>query len=403
MMAESEFSQQVSVAEGDCLQVMQSLKPNTVDLIYLDPPFFTNRIHKLSNRSGTANFSFNDIWADSVEYAEFLASRLQRMRELLKPSGSLFFHCDKSASHLIRALLDQTFGAENFQSEIIWYYKRWSNSRTGLLPAHQTIFFYSKTDNFKFNKTYEKYSNTTNVDQILQKRVRGATGKAAYALDANGEAILGIEKPGVPLSDVWEMPYLNPKARERTGYPTQKPLHLLERVISLVTDPGDLVLDPFCGSGTTIVAAQLLNRRALGIDVSKDAVDLANSRLREPVKSVSNLLEAGKESYNTANQDSMALLTGLDVTPIHRNAGMDAILKEFYMGRVVPIRVQKEGETLGKAAAQLLKASEKKQALKAILIQTSANEPHDSLPSLPEWLIVIKSPASSIREKLESI
>lgn len=158
----------------------------------------------------------------------------------------------------MRIILDDEFGESNFRSEIIWAYKRWSNAKKGLLSGHQTIFFYSKTDNFKFNTMYTEYSPTTNVDQILQERVRNSAGKASYKYDKKGDIVIAKEKKGVPLSDVWEIPFLNPKARERTGYPTQKPVELLEKIIKISTDEGDSVFDPFCGSGTTLVAAKIL-------------------------------------------------------------------------------------------------------------------------------------------------
>jgi site-specific DNA-methyltransferase (adenine-specific) len=138
--------------------------------------------------------------------------------------------------------MDKVFGRENFQSEIIWSYKRWSNAKKGLLNAHQVIFFYSKTKNFKFNTLYTDYSATTNLDQILQDRERDENGKSVYKKDENGNVVLGKEKKGVPLSDVWEIPYLNPKAKERTGYPTQKPVLLLNQILNIVTHEGDLVV-----------------------------------------------------------------------------------------------------------------------------------------------------------------
>ena len=160
--------------------------------------------------------------------------------------------CDKSTSHLIKLILDKIFGPENFQSEIIWHFRRWSNSKKGLLPAHQTIFFYSKTSEFKFNSFYQEYSPSTNIDQIMQKRVRDSRNKAVYARDEHGDIIGSGGKKGVPLSDVWEIPFLNPKAKERVGFPTQKPILLMNRIIELVTNENDVVLDPFCGSGTTL-------------------------------------------------------------------------------------------------------------------------------------------------------
>ena len=187
--------------------------------------------------------------------------------------------------------MDEIFGSDYFQSEIIWTFKRWSNSKIGLLPAHQNIFFYSKTSNFKFNKIFTDYSYTTNIDQILQNRKRDEFGKSVYDNDENGDIKLNLEKKGVPLSDVWDIPFLNPKANERVGYPTQKPVILLKKIIELVTSEGDLVVDPFCGSGTTLVAAKLLNRNFIGIDISEDAVELANNRVANPMETRSNLLK----------------------------------------------------------------------------------------------------------------
>lgn len=163
------------------------------------------------------------------------------------------------------------FGSENFRSEIIWHYRRWSNSQRGLLLAHQTILYYTKSDQFTFNEMWTEYSPATNVDQILQRRSRDEFNKSVYDRDEDGNVIANGSKRGVPLSDVWDIPFLNPKAKERTGYPTQKPLSLLERIITLTTNEGDCVVDPFCGSGTTLVAAQSLGRTAIGVDVSEDA------------------------------------------------------------------------------------------------------------------------------------
>ncbi|HQU43549.1 MAG TPA: site-specific DNA-methyltransferase, partial [Pirellulales bacterium] len=233
-------------------------------MVYLDPPFFTNKVHRLGPRDRSREFSFEDLWSTAREYGKFLFERLLEMRRILSNDGSLFFHCDRNAVHLVRALLDDVFGSENFRSEIIWHYRRWSNSQRGLLPAHQTILYYTKTDAYLFNEEFTDYSPATNVDQILQRRSRDGSNKSVYDRDEQGEVVLSGAKRGVPLSDVWDIPLLNPKAKERAGYPTQKPLLLLERIVRLVTNEGDRVLDPFCGSGTTLVAAQSLNRAAVG-------------------------------------------------------------------------------------------------------------------------------------------
>ncbi|CAA6812029.1 MAG: DNA modification methyltransferase (EC [uncultured Sulfurovum sp.] len=297
-----------TVFHGDCLEKMKIIDKNSIDLIYLDPPFFTQTKHKLQNRERTKEFSFDDTWGDNQSYAEFLEQRISLMRELLKETGSIFVHCDKSGEHIIRVVLDKVLGVKNFQSEIICSYKRWSNSKKGLLPTHQNIYFYSKNKKFKFNMIYTDYSETTNIDQILQRRTRDKNNKSVYDLDENGETKQSDKKKGVPLSDVWDIPYFNPKAKERVGYPTQKPLLLLERIIELVTDEGDVVLDPFCGSGTTCVASKILNRNYIGIDESIEAVELSLNRIENPIKTSSNLLKKGRASYVNVDQSALALL-----------------------------------------------------------------------------------------------
>ena len=230
------------------------------------------------------------------------------MKRILKDTGSIFLHCDKTASHHLRVLLDNVFGINNFQSEIIWSYKRWSNSKKGLLNSHQNIYFYSKSSKFKFNTIYTDYSATTNIDQILQQRKRDENGKCVYKTDEDGNVITENEKKGVPLSDVWEIPFLNPKAKERVGYPTQKPILLLEKIIQIATDEGDIVLDPFCGSGTTLVASELLNRKYIGIDSSEDAIKIAKDRINNPIRTESKLLNIGIEKYKNKNEKELEIL-----------------------------------------------------------------------------------------------
>jgi len=359
------------VLYGDCLDLLKKFENNSIDLIYLDPPFFTNKIQKLKTRDGSKEFSYKDIWKSNEEYAEFLYFRLIELKRVLKDTGSIFFHCNKNSTHIVKTLLDDIFGLEQFQSEIIWYYKRWSNSKKGLLPSHQTIYFYSKTKNFKFKTIYNNYSETTNIDQILQKRVKDQNGKTIYAKDENGNTINGDSKKGVPLNDVWEIPYLNPKAKERVGYPTQKPILLLERIIEIASQNGDTVLDPFCGSGTTLVAGKLKKRDVIGIDVSKDAIELTNLRLKTLIKSESNLLKKGKESYKNVDNLVEKLLHNVDYIPVQRNKGIDAILKETYKDSPILIRIQKENEKIEDAIKQLYKAVKTKDSKKAFLIRTN--------------------------------
>lgn len=383
---------------GDCYDVIDRIEDGAIDLIYMDPPFLTGRKHVLKARGSNRQFSFDDIWENGQEYAEFLEKRISKMKRVLSDTGSIFVHCDKNGEHIIRAVLDSVYGARNFQSEIIWSYKRWSNAKKGLLPAHQNIYFYSKTSSFKFNKMYSPYSETTNIDQILQRRTRDKNNRSVYQRNANGEVVIGSEKKGVPLGDVWEIPYLNPKAKERTGYPTQKPLLLLERIIELVTSEGDVVLDPFCGSGTTCVAAKLLKRKYIGIDISQDAIETTKNRIANPVKSKSLLMKNGRDSYKNADQNALELLNGIAANPVQRNRGIDAIVAEMHNGKPVLVRVQKDGETLEEAMTLLQNAMRVKKSTKSILIQTAP----DAAGSVknPREIVVIKSPALQIKEAL---
>jgi len=398
MMLNSNINEAI---HGDCLDVMKDMADKSVDLIYLDPPFFTKRKHSLSSRDRSSHYSFDDLWACHKTYADFMFSRLFEARRILKDSGSIFIHCDKSANHLLRLIGEDIFGEENFLSEIIWSYKRWSNSANNLTPNHQNILFFSKSEDYKFNKIFTDYSETTNIDQILQKRSRDQHNKSIYAREEDGSLISSDEKKGVPLADVWEIPFLNPKAKERTGYPTQKPILLLERIIEIATDEGDIVLDPFCRSGTTLVAAKMKGRRFIGIDSSIEAIELSKSRLKFPVKTESELLNKGRAAYVNVDEKSLAILTGLDILPVHRNAGIDAILKRNYVSKPVPIRVQREHETLSEAAAKLASAAKKKGALVAFLVATNKTNELIELETNNCIVKIINSPALEINEFIE--
>ncbi len=369
------------------------MEADSIHLVYLDPPFFTQKTHTLAAKDRQRTFSFADTWASHDEYVLFLRERLQEIKRILHPAGALFFHCDRNASHIIRLLLDELFGADKFRAEIIWHYRRWSNAQKNLLPAHQTIYYYTKSDQFTFNVLRQAYSPATNVDQILQRRKRDTAGKAVYDRDENGNVISNGAKKGVPLSDVWDIPYLNPKAKERTGYPTQKPILLLERIIQIASRENDLVLDPFCGSGTTLVAAALLNRRAIGIDISPDAIDLARQRLRNPIKSESNLLQTGRDAYKNASQDALALLQGLDIVPVQRNKGIDAFLRDDINGAPIPIRVQRPNETIPETAASLYKAAKSKNAPIMFLVALKEGGYFPFGHDLPPEIVVIDGPA----------
>lgn len=359
---------------GDCLENLKKMKSNSIDMIYLDPPFFTQRTQKGIMKNTEKTLEFSDSWKNINEYLDYIKVRLIEMKRVLKNTGSIFLHCDKIASHYLRVLLDEIFGFTNFQSEIIWSYKRWSNSKKGLLNSHQNIYFYSKSKNFKFNTIYTDYSATTNVDQILQQRKRDENGKCIYKRNEEGKIVLDNEKKGVPLSDVWEIPFLNPKAKERVGYPTQKPILLLERIIKISTDEDDIVLDPFCGSGTTLVASKLLNRKFIGIDMSKDAIEITNSRLKNPIKTESELLNKGIEKYQNKSENEISILKAIGAIPVQRNTGIDGFILNKENNQNIAIKIQKNTEGLYEAQKKLAAASKVKECNYKVLIKT-----HDSL------------------------
>lgn len=371
----------------DCLNILKKIEDNTIDMVYLDPPFFSQKIQCMKDSNGI-EYRFSDIWDTRGEYIEYIRIRIKEIKRVLKETGSVFLHCDDSASHYLRMILDDEFGENNFRSEIIWAYKRWSNAKKGLLPGHQTIFFYSKTSNFKFNTIYKDYSPTTNIDQILQERVRNSEGKASYKYDKKGNIVIAKEKKGVPMSDVWEIPFLNPKAKERTGYPTQKPIELLEKIIQISTDEGNLVLDPFCGSGTTLVAAKMLNRDFIGVDKNSSAIELCNRRLAEPTKTVSRLLQVGVDAYRTKTDEELAVLNMLECDVVQRNKGIDGFLKKFYLGAPVAVKIQKSYESFSEAINLLNNAGKRKKCSFTVMIRTSEGLVDSEIP-IPSNMIVI--------------
>lgn len=389
----------MTLYNDDCLTVMTTFPDESIDMIYLDPPFYTQKRQTLADSSGR-RFEFSDLWESRNEYLAYMRVRLVEMRRVLKDSGSIFLHCDLSAVHYLRIILDEIFGEQNLRSEIVWTYKRWSNSAKGLTPGHQTILYYSKTDQYKFHTIYGEYSPTTNLDQLMQERERDPSGKVVYKRDQNGHTQIAREKKGVPLSDVWEIPFLNPKAKERAGYPTQKPVELLERVVRVSTDEGDVVLDPFCGSGTTLVAAKLLGRIPVGIDVNPDAIELTQKRLATPFKTVSRLLKTGPDSYRTKSSRELAILNLLDCDVVQRNKGIDAFLKKRYAGAPVAVKLQRQDESFVEAVALLNAAGKKKGCAMTIIIPCELDwRRHKSV--IPENMVVVERFDSQLKRAIE--
>ena len=198
-----------------------------------------------------------------------MAVRLLEIRRVLKDTGSIYFHCDPNASHYLKTVMDAVFGRSNFRNEIVWHYRRWTGKANRFQRLHDIILFYSKTADYNFNTLYTAYT-----EESLKRKQNYHTrtkGNEVYITTRN--------KKGVRENDVWTISILNSQSKERTGYPTQKPLALLDRIIKASSTLGDVVLDPFCGCATTCIAAERLNRQWIGVDLSPKAVELVKHRL----------------------------------------------------------------------------------------------------------------------------
>jgi len=351
---------------GDNLDVLRRhVGDESVDLVYLDPPFNSNAnynvlfVEKDGSRAASQIRAFEDTWrwdegavrvyhdvlegggqvaqamlafrtflgdSDMLAYLAMMAPRLVELRRVLKPTGSLYLHCDPTASHYLKMLLDAIFGATNFRNEIVWRRvtahsdaKKWS-------PVVDVVFYYGKSDAVTWNTPFAPHEPQYLSDKYRHRDQRGIyrldnmtspnprpnmmyewKGHASPAkgwrysketmakLDADGRIWYPDEKAkrpqlkrylheseGMVMGTVWDdIPPINSQAQERLGYPTQKPEALLERIISASSNEGDVVLDPFCGCGTTIAAAQKLGRQWIGIDITHLAITLIRSRLAD--------------------------------------------------------------------------------------------------------------------------
>ena len=248
---------------GDCLEVTEDWPKASIDLIYLDPPFNSNRVYYMA---GSKDVAFEDKWQWD-EYLEFMRVRLVRLHGLLKPTGSLYLHCDPTVSHYLKVELDKIFGRKNFRNEIVWCYKE-NETATRYFPRkHDIILSFSRSNKYVFSVLR---GQTT---EAQKKRYNHIIDGERYA---NMKGKMRKLKGGAKIRDWWPMPIS--QSCERTGYPTQKPEALLERIIKASSNPGDIVLDPFCGSGTTCAVAKQLGRRYIGIDVSDKAIEIAETR-----------------------------------------------------------------------------------------------------------------------------
>jgi DNA modification methylase len=273
--------------QGDNLVALRALTKThaeRVTLAYMDPPFFTGRVFSHVER-GTREktTAFDDRWVDRAAYLESLAPRLERVRALLAPHGSVIVHVDPKTSHYVKVLCDEIFGEDAFASEIVWRYRRWPSKTPNFQRVHDVLLRYRKDARCepRWNPMYEPLAASTLATWGTKKQ------RAVYAKSATGAVRRARSSstteatPGVPMGDVWEIGVIAPVAKERTGYPSQKPEALLERIILALSAPGDIVLDPYAGSGTTLAVAARTGRRFIGIDASDMAIETIRARISD--------------------------------------------------------------------------------------------------------------------------
>ena len=243
--------------------------------------------------------SMRRLNTDLSAYLINMAIRLIRMKRVLKDTGSIYLHCDPTASHYLKLVLDVIFGSDCFQNEIIWRYRRWPAKQERFQRMHDVVFWYSKNAKVKraWNQLYEELAASTQRTWGDKQQV------ADFSTGRRKPSQTEQKSPGAPMTDVWDISIIAPIAKERLGYPTQKPIALLERIITASSNKGDLVLDPFCGCGTTVEAAERLGRQWIGIDISTFATGLIRERV---VRNVATLKKSMIEMHGVPVDIQMA-------------------------------------------------------------------------------------------------
>ena len=297
---------------GDNLDILREHVPDeSVDLIYLDPPFNSNATYNVLFEEATGEASaaqiqaFDDTWHwdieterayrdvvtngpkrladllqamrqflgqnDMMAYLTMMSQRMVELHRVLKATGSIYLHCDPTASHYLKLVMDAVFGPRNFRNEIIWRYKKYQKADMQYFSRNSDrILYYLRSERASFTPIFSPLKTSK---RFLKREWDKTTKRIVNAKDEHGRVqYITIDQEKV--DDVWDLPYLMPAAKERLGYPTQKPETLLERIIQASSDEGDVVLDPFCGCGTAIAVAERLGRRWIGIDITHLAISL---------------------------------------------------------------------------------------------------------------------------------
>lgn len=363
---------------GDNLQVMSHLLKEfrgKVNLAYIDPPFDSKADYKkkisLKGQQVTNDLNsfeekqYTDIWTND-EYLQFMYERLILIRELLADNGSIYLHCDYHKNHFLRCMLDEIFGINKFQNEIVWHYSGWNKQlKSQFNQRWDSIIFYSKTENTTFNSYSIPWESKEHYVKARKQQLHiDENGKEYVLSDAGGgkrikryleEAIAS----GRHIDDVWNIDKINNSAKESYHYPTQKPEVLLERIIKASSNEGDIVFDCFMGSGTTQAVAMKLGRRFIGADINLGAVQITSKRLLaiasefnqqnqqqelEVTEEESTTCYTGFEVYNVNHYDIFRnpvqakelLIEALEVNPLEKSSLFDGE-KDGRMIKIMPV------------------------------------------------------------------
>ncbi len=390
---------------GDNLEILRNYIPDkSIDLVYLDPPFNSKRAYNIIFKDKEGRYppsqirAFDDTWhwseeteraldelsrseypaqlyrtllafrealgtSDMMAYLVMMAIRLAELWRAMKDTASLYLHCDPTASHYLKIILDQVFGVKNFRNEIVWCYTRPGVKHQKQFPrVHDTILYYSKTDKWIFNP-----------NEIRIPYAKSTIERGKYSV-ATSKVTKGIKERILPTGgklpeDWWRIPMIQGNSNERVGYPTQKPLALLERIIKASSNEGDVVLDPFCGCGTTVAAAEKLGRRWIGIDITILAINLIEKRIKEHfpnTKYETKGIPKDIESAKTLAQQSKFLfeqwfITALGGQPYKSTGGADRGIDGFMYfkdltGKVHTIIISVKGGSYSVDMVRSLKA-----------------------------------------------
>ena len=305
---------------NDNLERLAQFPSECVDLIYLDPPFFSEKFYEVIWGDEAEVRSFEDRWAGDIHgYIGWMRQRTIELHRVLKPTGSLYLHCDWHAGHYLKVMMDGVFGRTNFVNEVVWHYRKWSAGKYGFQRNHDTIFLYSKTPSRErtFNQEYMERAAST-VKRFGDKRIISGHDQAGRRVPSQ---VADEKSGGVRQDDVWAIGRVPPV---KQLYPTQKPDALLERIIATSSKKGDIVLDPFCGCGTTVKVAEELQRQWIGIDISPTAIGVMKRRI-EAVGGTPTIIDLPMTELELRTLKPFAfqnwVLQQVDGTPSERKSG----------------------------------------------------------------------------------